>query len=67
MKKYLIAQLSQVSAWIGVLVVIGAFIAPREYIAIFGIALILTHDEALKNWVARNAPGITKWFEDLTK
>lgn len=67
MKKYLLAQLAQVSAWIGIVIIVAAFIAPREYIAILGIALILTDDEALKGWVNKHAPGIAKWFEDLTK
>ncbi len=67
MKKYLLTQLTQVSAWIGVFIIIGAFLAPREYIAIFGLLLILTDDEALKGWVAKHAPGMVKWFEDLTK
>ncbi len=67
MIKYFLAQLAQVSAWIGLFVIIGAFVLPREYIAIGGVLLILTDDEALKGWVSKRAPGITKWFEDLTK
>lgn len=67
MKKYLLGQLSQVSAWIGIILIFAAFLLPREYIVFLGLALILTHDEALKGWVAKQAPGITKWFEDITK
>jgi hypothetical protein len=66
MKKYLLAQLTQVSAWIGLIIIIAAFIAPREWIAVGGLALILTDDEALKGWVAKHAPWIAKKFEDWT-
>lgn len=67
MKKYLLAQLLQVSAWVGVIIFIMAFIAPREYIAIAGIALILTDDKWLQEWVAKHAPGIQKWIDEATK
>lgn len=66
MKKYLIAQLSQVSAWIGFLLILSAFIAPRYMMVLFGLALILTDDEALKSWVATKAPWLTKKINEWT-
>jgi hypothetical protein len=57
MKKYLLTQLSQVSAWIGLLIILSAF----------GGLLILTDDEALKGWVSRNAPWLTNKIEEWTK
>lgn len=67
MKKYILAQLTQVSAWIGLLIIIAAFIAPRGYIVIFGVALILTDDEALKTWVAKRSPWLAAKIEEWTK
>lgn len=67
MKKWFLAQLTQVSAWIGAIIIVSAFIAPREYIAIFGILLIITDDEALKNWLAKRSPKLQAWLEGLTK
>lgn len=67
MKKYLLAQLLQVSAWTGFAVIIAAFIAPRWFIILLGILLIFTDDEWLKSWVAKNAPGIAKWIDEQTK
>lgn len=67
MKKYLLTQLTQVSAWIGLTLILVAFIAPREYIALLGIALILTDDEALKTWVAKRSPWLAAKIEEITK
>jgi hypothetical protein len=67
MKKYLLTQLSQVSAWIGLLVILSAFFASRTTIVVFGGLLILTDDEALKGWVSRNAPWLTNKIEEWTK
>ena len=67
MKKYLLAQLSQVSAWIGILIILSAFFASRTTIVVFGGLLILTDDEALKAWVSRNAPWLVSKIEEWTK
>jgi hypothetical protein len=67
MKKYLLAQLSQVSAWIGLLIILSAFFASRSTIVVFGVLLILTDDEALKGWVSRRAPWLTARIEEWTK
>ena len=67
MKKYLLAQLTQVSAWIGLLIILSAFFASRTTIVIFGALLILTDDEALKGWVSRRAPWLTSKIDEWTK
>lgn len=67
MKKWFLLQLTEVSAWIGFIIIVAAFMAPREYIAILGAILIATDDEALKAWLAKRSPALTKWFEDLAK
>ena len=67
MKAYFLAQLSQVSAWIGLLIILSAFIASRTTIVVFGLLLILTDDEALKAWVARRAPWLVAKIEEWTK
>lgn len=67
MKKWFLLQLTEMSAWIGFIIIIAAFIVPREYIALLGVLLIATDDDALKARVAKMSPGLAKWFEDLTK
>lgn len=67
MKKYILAQLSQVSAWIGLLIILSAFFASRSTIALFGLILILTDDAALKGWVSRNAPWLARKINEWTE
>lgn len=67
MKKYLLNQLTSVSAWIGAILVLAAFAFPRDYIAIIGLALIMVPDATLRNWVAKQSPGLQKFFDDLSK
>lgn len=65
MKKYLIKQLTEITAWIGFIVILMAIFSPREYIAIAGLLLIATDDEAVKNWIARNAPWLSNKIDKL--
>lgn len=64
MWKYLLGQLLQVSAWIGISLIICAFVAPRWFIILMGFLLILTDDAWLSSWVKKNAPGVAKWLEE---
>ncbi len=67
MKKYLLGQLSQVSAWIGFALIISAFVAPRWLLVVFGVLLVITDDAKLKAWVSRNAPWVTAKLDEWTK
>ncbi len=67
MAKWFFAQLTQVSAWIGLAVVISAVLLPREYIAILGVVLILVDDDILKNLMNKYAPSLAKKIEEWTK
>jgi hypothetical protein len=67
MKKYIFNQLTQVSAWIGFLLVVCALVAPRGYLAILGVVLMLTHDDTLKNWVIAHAPWLQARYNDIEK
>ncbi len=65
MKKYLISQLTQVSAWIGVCVILAAFFAPRSVIVVLGVLLILTDDEWLRAFVTKSAPKVEKKINEF--
>ena len=67
MKKWFLLQLTEVTAWIGFILILSAFFAPREYIAILGVVLIATDDEALKAWLAKRSPKLQAWFQELSK
>lgn len=60
--KYILGQLLQVSAWIGIAVILCALFAPRWFIILLGTILFFTHDDKLKGWVSKNAPGISEWI-----
>lgn len=66
-KKYIISQLVEVTAWIGLILIFAAFFAPREYIAVFGVVLIALDDKALRDWVLKKAPGLAAKIEEWTK
>ena len=67
MKKWFLLQLTEVSAWIGLMVILAALFAPTGYQIALGVLLIATDDEALKNWIAKRSPKLQAWFEELSK
>lgn len=67
MKKYIIAQLTQTTFWVGLILAIGAFIAPRSYLALFGVLLIALDDDIVKNFVDKHAPWLSAKIDELTK
>lgn len=64
MQKYLLSRLFESSTWIGVAIIIGAFIAPRWFIILLGVILIVSGDSWLKRWVAKVAPEIVKALDE---
>lgn len=58
MKKYIIKQLTQSSAWIGAGVIIAALILPRSFIMMLGVALIIIPDDVLRKKFAQWSPAV---------
>lgn len=67
MKKYILSQLTQASVWIGLVIILSDFIAPRSYIMFLGIILTLTDDTVLKKWVSGASVWAAAKIEELTK
>lgn len=65
MKKYIVNQLTQISSWIGLLLILTFFWMPREYLAFIGVALFLTHDEWLKNWIVSWSPWVKNILDGI--
>lgn len=65
MLKYFLSQLTQMCTWFGIFVIIAALFLPRMDIVILGGVMIFLHDEAIKNFIAKRAPGLTKWIQDI--
>lgn len=61
-KTYIIAKLTQSSAWIGLTLVLGSFILPRTFIMFFGVLLILNDDAKLQSLFAKLRANIEKWW-----
>lgn len=57
---YIINQLTQMSAWIGVGVILSAMFLPRSFIICFGIALIIIPDNKLQKKFAEWSPKVAK-------
>lgn len=65
MLKYLLNQLTQMSAWFGFAVILAAFFATRGEIVFLGIIMVLMHDAFIKDRIASWAPGLSKWIEEV--
>lgn len=67
MKKYILAQLTQASFWIGVSIILLAVVAPRTYIMGFGVLLILVGDEIINKWLSKQSARLAAKIEEWTK
>ena len=65
--KTILARLLQVSTWVGIALIVSAFLAPRSFIVFLGLVLMFTDDETLKSVVAKCAPGVIAKLEEWTK
>jgi hypothetical protein len=67
MKKYLLSRLAEPSSWLAVAMIVSVLLFARWVTILLGVVLIVTGDTWLKNWVAKNAPGITasidRWMQ----
>lgn len=54
-KRYIINQMTELSAWIGAMVILSALFLPRSCIIFLGIALIVTDDNWLRERFAKGA------------
>lgn len=57
-KSFIINKLTQLSAWLGVITIFGAFVFPRSWIVLLGVIMILTDDMKLQKFFAKWSPKI---------
>jgi hypothetical protein len=62
-KKYIINQLTDLSAWIGVAIIISALFLSNVVTIFLGLFLIFTSDAALKEKIAAWSPKIKSILE----
>ena len=58
--KYIISQLTQITAWIGLFIILSVFFAPNWLTIAFGALLIGLDDKIVQDWCAKAAPSLTK-------
>lgn len=63
LKKYILSQLTSLSAWAGSAVVVSSFILPDSVTIILGIVLVITPDEKLNQWIRGWSPTVRKILE----
>lgn len=56
MKTWLKNQTKEITAWTGLVLILGAFFFPRTFFVFIGIALIAIDDKKAASWVARISP-----------
>jgi UPF0716 family protein affecting phage T7 exclusion len=62
-KKYIISQLTRISAWTGAAVILSAALLPTFVTVLLGLLLILTPDEKLQAWIKKASPKIREILE----
>lgn len=67
LKMWLLAQLTQITAYIAVVFMFLAIFAPREYIFIIALLLLLTDDDWAMKAMKKIAPELTKKIEEWSK
>lgn len=67
MLKYFLSQLTQMSTWFGLFVILGAFFCPRSWLFLLGVVMLFLRDDSVKAFITARAPGVSKWIEDALK
>ena len=63
LKKYIINQLTDLSAWIGIAIIFSTLFLPVSVTVCLGLFLIFTSDAALKRKIAEWSPKIKEILE----
>lgn len=64
MKAWLKEQTKEVTAWTGLVLILGAFLFPRSLFVFIGIALIAIDDKKASAWVARISPWAQRKIDE---
>lgn len=66
MKKWLAAQILEITAWFGLALVIMSFLPlPHWSYLVTGILLISIDDVKASDFLKKMAPKLTEWIDDL--
>lgn len=62
-KAFIVNKLTQLSAWLGVIIMLGAFVFPRSWIILLGAVLVFTDDVKLQKFFSKWSPTIKEALE----
>ncbi len=65
MKNWLKQQLTEISAWAGFLMIVGAFLFPRSVFIFLGLVLIAVDDEIAAKWLKNVSPKLAAWLDEV--
>lgn len=65
MKQWFLIQITEVTAWVGLFIILGVFFAPWWVNIVFGVLLIAIDDKKATEWVQKQAPWIAKKVNEL--
>lgn len=66
MTNWIKQQLSELSAWAGFLMIVGAYLFPPTLFVIIGILLIATDDTKAKEFFAKLGARVSREIDDVT-
>lgn len=64
MINWLKQQLTELSAWVGFLMIIGAYVFPKTLFVVIGILLIATDDTKAKEFFGKIGARLSKEIDD---
>lgn len=72
-RAWLLSKFTQLSAWVGLIIIIGTFIFPRQILVFFGVLLMLNDDQwwkvrftKLHGWISRKVQELDNDEKDDT-
>lgn len=63
-KTWLKQQATETTAWVGLIMIVGAFLFPRSVFVFLGIVLIAVDDNIVQNWLKKVSPTFAAWIDE---
>lgn len=63
MRAFVISQLTMMSTWFGIILILVALLLPRDYVIILGIAVLLTDDAHLQKMFGNIRKLLESWWK----
>jgi len=67
MKKYILNRLTQISTWVGFILILGVLFLSRGSLLVFACLLVALDDKWIQSMVNRWAPALAKKIEEWSK